>query len=141
MGRPWELTQERKSEEQIALRRQRLEEFEDRIFLAAAQIVEAQLAFSEIAPNQETPPPAWVTEYGQEGAEQRLRMAKSGWLPKSLAPAAADLAARVTVGIARARRHTTNVRNQQINVTMALPAPTSADHPGQSQQYPRKAIE
>jgi hypothetical protein len=140
MGRPWDLAQARKSEEQIELRRARLEEFEERIFVAAAQIVEAQLAFSEVAPNQEHPPAAWVEEYGEEGAKQRLLVAKSGWLPKSHAPAAADLAARVTVGIARARRHQLNVRNQQINVTMALPAPTSAEHSGET-AYPRKRIE
>lgn len=140
MGRPWELAQELKSEEQIRLRRERLEEFEDKICTAAAQIIEAQLAFSEVTPMQEEPPPAWVEEFGEEGARQRLAVAKSGWLPKSHAPTAVDLAARVTIGIARARRHKLDVKTQNINVTMALPVPTSAEHPGPT-VYPTKRIE
>lgn len=140
MGRSWELAQELKNEDLIAQRRARLEEFEDRICTSAAQIIEAQLSFSEVTPGQEAPPPAWVEEFGEEGAKQRLAVAKTGWLPKSLAPTAVDLAARVTIGIARARRNKLDGAPPQINVTMTLPQPTSTDTPAPV-AYPRKRLE
>ncbi len=120
-----ELKDDKKREERLA----RIAAIEDRVYDRAAAVVEAFLSFHEVLPNQDEAPPDWIEKYGLEGARQRLHVAKAGWMPQSLAPAAAKLAVQVMAGIARGRSTRVKVNAQNINVKIALPAPTSAQHP------------
>lgn len=107
----------------------RVEELEDRVFDRAAGVLEAALSFHEVTPHQTEPPPHWIAEYGEEGARQRLEVAKASWLPQSLAPNGTKLASLVYTGIQRARGHKANFHAKVVNVKIALPAPTSSAHP------------
>jgi TolB-like protein len=61
---------------------------------------------------------------------QRLAIARSGWLPQSVAPNATKLAAQFVVGSSRARGHRVRVTQNTVNVKIQLPAPTSRANPG-----------
>jgi len=125
------LRKELKDEKQKELRLARIEELENEIYERAAGVVNAYLSFAEVRHDQEEPPPAWVEEYGLEAARQRLIIAKAGWLPASIAPAGAKLAAQVQVGITRGRAiRGAKLTQNNLNVRIALPAPTSNEHPG-----------
>lgn len=134
------LRQELKDEKQKALRIERMEQLEDALLETAAGIVDAALSFHEVAPNQQEPPPEWVAKYGEAGAKQRLAVAKAGWLPSSLAPAALPLSVRMYVGIQRGRGHKVRLTQNNLNVQISLPAPTSKEHPG-GDVYPTKEID
>lgn len=122
-------------------RLERMAQMEDRIYQRANGVLEAALSFHEVAPDAQLPPADWVSEYGAEGARQRLEVAKAGWLPQSEAPNAFKLAAQVTAGISRGRAFRgQRVVQNQLNVKISLPAPTSREHPG-LEQYPSKEIE
>lgn len=108
----------------------RLSELEDQVFLTAAGVINAFIAFHEVDPEQAIPPEDWVREYGEEAALKRLAVAKMGWLPKNQAPAGVDLATRVYVGTIKARSYRAGTTNNQLNVKIELPAPTSREHPG-----------
>ncbi len=108
----------------------RIEELENEIFERAAGVVNAALAFVEVTPDQTEPPPAWVTEFGLEAAKQRLTIAKMGYLPASVAPNGFKLAVQVQTGISRGRAWKMKITNNNLNVKIALPAPTTAEHPG-----------
>lgn len=131
---------ELRDEAQKETRLARIVELEDRIFERAAGVVEAFLSFHEVTPHQESPPPDWVERFGEDGAAQRLAVAKAGWLPQSVAPAAAKLGAQVMAGIARGRGYRVKLTQNSINVKIELPAPTSSQHPG-GETYPVKEIE
>ena len=120
-----ELRDEKKKEERLA----RIEELEDRICDHAAGVLEAALSFHEVRPNQEEPPQEWIDQYGEQGARQRLEVAKAGWLPQSLAPNATRLASYVYTGITRARGTRGAMHARVVNVKIALPPPTGASHP------------
>ena len=109
----------------------RIEELENQVFEHAGGILGAALSFSEVFPNQTEPPPDWVERYGRQGALQRLEVAKSGWLPASMAPNALKLAAQLWTGVVKGRgyRQGKLVQNN-INVKIGLPAPTTREHPG-----------
>lgn len=115
-----------KKEERLA----RIEELENQIFERAAGVVNAVLSFTEVSPNQEEPPADWIEQYGEEAARRRLEIAKLGYLPQSLAPNGAKLGAQVMAGIARGRGHRVRLTQNNLNVKISLPAPTSAAHPG-----------
>lgn len=134
------LRQELKDEKQKALRIARMEELEDALLETAAGIAGAAMAFSEVTPNQQEPPPAWIEEYGEEGARQRLAVAKAAWMPPSIAPVAVTLSVRMYTGIMRGRGHKVRLTQNNLNVQMILPAPTSREHPG-AEVYPTKEIE
>jgi hypothetical protein len=121
-----ELRDVKKTEQRLA----RIEEIEDRVYDISTQVIEATLAFSEVTPDQAVPPPEWVELYGEKAAMQRLQVAKGGWMRQSDAPSAVKLAAIVRNGIIRGRNYNKQLVNQQINVKIALPAPTSQEHPG-----------
>jgi hypothetical protein len=108
----------------------RIEQIEDEIFERSAGIVNAALSFSEIAHNQDEPPDEWIAELGLEAARQKLAVAKAGWLPASIAPNALKLAAQTMTGISRGRAYRVKITQQNLNVKLTLPAPTSAAHPG-----------
>jgi len=118
---------ERTREKRLA----RIAEIEDRVFDIATGVIEANLAFFEVSFDQVDPPEEWVEKYGEKAARQRLAVAKAGWMPVNQAPSAIKLAAMVRTSISRAYGHQTG-RGQlnQINVKIALPAPTSQEHPG-----------
>jgi len=131
-----ELKDERKKEERLS----RITELEDRIFERASGVVEAALSFHEVSYDQALPPPSWVSEFGMEGAMQRLQVAKAGWMPQNLAPSAARLAAQVMTGISRGRAFRVRLSQNVLNVKINLPAPTSSAHPG-PEVYQVKDIE
>jgi len=118
----------------------RIIELEDRIFERASGVVEAALSFHEVTPFQEEPPADWIAQYGLEGAKQRLGVAKSGWMPQTMAPSAVKLAVQTMIGIARGRGYRVQVSQNTLNVKIELPAPTSAQHP-MGEAYPVKEID
>lgn len=131
MSEGFYLRKELRDEKQKELRLARIEELENEIYERAAGVVNAGLSFTEIDPKQEHPPQAWIDEYGEEGARLRLIAAKSLWLPASVVPAGFKLAAQVQVGITRGRAfRSARLTQNNLNVRIALPAPTSAEHPG-----------
>ncbi len=121
-----ELRDETKKEARLA----RIEELEHETVERATAVVNAFLSFSEVDKDQTEPPPHWVAEYGYEGAMQRLAVARAGWLPPSIAPAAAKLAVQVQIGFTRARAYKMKITQNNLNVQLTLPAPTSSEHPG-----------
>lgn len=108
----------------------RIEQMENQVFEKAADVVNGLLSFRDIAHDQQEPPEAWVLEYGPEEAKKMLALAKAGWLPQSLMPAGAMIALRAMTGIARSRGYKVKVTQNNLNVKISLPAPTTADHPG-----------
>lgn len=140
MSQGYALRQELKDEKQKELRLARIEELEQNLLEHAAGIIEAAMSFSEVTPSQQEPPPDWVAKYGEDGARQRLAVARAGWMPQSLAPAALPLSVRMYVGIQRGRGHRVRVTQNNLNVQIALPAPCSKEHPG-SEVYEVKEIE
>lgn len=124
------LRHELKDEKLKETRLARIEELENEIFERASGVVNAGLSFTEIDPYQPDPPPQWVEQYGEEGAQLRLRAAKAMWAPASMAPSGFKLAAQVMAGIARGRGYRVRVTQNNLNVKIALPAPTTAEHPG-----------
>lgn len=128
------------SEEGKASRLTRMLEVEDEVFQTAAGILKATLDFCHVRPDQQEPPAEWVAELGLEPARQRLEVAKTGWMPKSLSPSGVDLAKSVYIGISRARRQQGQQGPREINAKIALPAPTSAGMPG-APDYPSKEVE
>ncbi len=121
-----ELNDEKAKETRLA----RIEELENEVFERAVGVVNAALAFVEVTPQQEEPPENWVTEFGLEAARQRLQIAKMGYLPASMAPNGFKLALQAQVGISRGRAYRVKVTQNNLNVKIALPAPTTAAHPG-----------
>lgn len=125
------LQAELKDEKQKLIRQERMEALEQRVYEHAGGVVEALLAFTEIDPQQADPPPDWVERYGEVAARQRLQVAKAAWLPAASFPAGGKLAVQVLTGITRGRQHRNQKLTQNnINVKIALPAPTSREHPG-----------
>lgn len=123
-------------------RLKRIAEVEDQVLETAQQIVEATLAFSEVEPEQQLPPEDWVERYGETGAIQRLRVARAAWLPAAKVPYGMRVAPAVMVGIAKARGQSAQLINRtaEVNVKIAMPAPTTAEHPGLV-KYESKEIE
>ena len=124
------LRKELADEKQKEMRLARIEELENEIFERASGVVNAALAFHEVSPTQTEPPESWVEQYGQEGACQRLAVAKSQWLPASVAPNGTKLAVACMIGISRSRQYKVKLTQNNLNVKIALPAPTTAAHPG-----------
>lgn len=131
MGEPKAaLVRELRDDKHREIRMARIEQLEDEIYERASAVVLAALSFSEVTPDQPDPPPEWVAEYGLEGARQRLRIAQGSWMPASLAPAGTKLAAQVTTGISRGRAWRVKVTQNNVNVRLTLPSPTTEAHPG-----------
>jgi len=125
------LRKELKDPAQKEIRLARIEELENEIFERASGVVNAVLSFTEVTHDQDEPPAEWVAELGREAAVQKLRIAKLGYLPASIAPNAIKLALQAQVGIARGRAYRgAKLTQNNVNVRIALPAPTSAEHPG-----------
>ncbi len=137
---PTAVLREIHGEEGKASRLTRMLEIEDEVFQTAAGILRATLDFCHVRPDQAEPPAEWVEQLGLEAAKQRLEVAKTGWMPKSLSPSGTELAKSVYIGISRARRQQTNQGPREINAKIALPAPTSAGMPG-APEYPSKEVE
>jgi hypothetical protein len=121
-----ELLDEKLKETRMA----RIEELENEISERAAGVINAMLSFTEVTPTQEEPPAAWVTEFGLEAATQRLKIAQMSYLPASVAPNGFKYAVQVQAGISRGRAWRTKITQNNLNVKIALPAPTTAQHPG-----------
>jgi hypothetical protein len=132
-----EIRDEKAKEARLA----RIEALEDAVFDRASSLIEAALSFHEVSPAQTEPSAEWIAQYGLEGALQRLQVAKAGWLPQSVAPSALKLAAQVWVGTTRGRAFKgLKLTQNNLNVKINLPAPTSSDHPG-PEVYAVKDIE
>lgn len=121
-----ELKDEKKREERLA----RIEDLENAVFEQCAGVIEALMGFHQVSPNQVEPPPEWIAQFGREIAMQKLAVAKSGWLPPSIAPSAVNHAVKLYVGITRGKKHNLRLIQNNVNVKIALPAPTSREHPG-----------
>lgn len=138
---PTPLLREIHGDSEKAARLARMVEIEDEVFQTAAGIVQANLDFYQVRPDQQEPPPEWIACYGEAAAKQRLEIAKAGWLPNSQAASAVGLAARVVTAISRTRRHMAmNAGPREVNAKIALPAPTAAGMPG-APVYPSKEVE
>ena len=113
-------------------RLERIAEIEDKVFDVCTQVVMAHLAFTEVDPDQEDPPEEWVQQFGEKAARRRLIVAKLGYAPHSQMPSAVKLAAMARTSISRAysQQHRGVGAMNQVNVKIALPAPTSQEHPG-----------
>ena len=136
---------ERGGADMAAKRAERMLQIEDEILQACYQITQAHLAYVEVSPTEENPPESWVQQHGLENAMKRLDVAKSGWLPTSKEPSGSVAARQIMVGIAKARGQKASIRVPEVNVKIALPAPTSASFPsqaeGQVQQYPSRVLD
>lgn len=121
-----ELKSAEKREERLA----RIEELENELMEKCAHVISDYLSFREVTHDQKDPPQAWIDELGEEEARKKLNVAKAAWLPPSLAPAGPTLAARMSVGIARGRNYRVKMTQNNLNVKIALPAPTSSANPG-----------
>lgn len=79
-------------------------QIDDEIFVESASGVKAMLAFQEISPGQEEPPPEWVKELGSYAkAVQKLRVAKATWMCQSEAPVGLKYLQAVYIGQLRVR--------------------------------------
>lgn len=136
------MTLERTDPDRVKARLAEMERIEEEIYQASTQIVAATLEASCVPPNLEEPPPEWVEKYGLEGAKMRLIVAKHAWLPKNQAPMFMHTAQDMSIGIQRIRalRAGTALALKELNVKIALPAPTSAEHPGPV-EYETREIE
>lgn len=135
------LHRELADDEVKAKRLQRMLELEDEIYQTAGGVIGAFLDFHLVDPQQPDPPPEWVERFGEQAARQRLAVAKAGWMPPSLMPAAVKTAVAVQAGIGRSRRMTNKgAITASVNVQLQLPAPTAAGQPG-APQYPTREIE
>lgn len=121
-----ELADDQKKEERLA----RMTALEDEVYETATQVMLAGLSYHEISPTQAESPQSWIDTYGYDAAMRRLRVAQSMWMPKSQSPAGMDLALRAHAGISRGRAFRVRLTQNQLNVKIELPAPTSAEHPG-----------
>ncbi len=124
--------QEFLSETNKEKRLERIAEIEEKVFDISTQVVMAHLAFTEVDPMQEDPPEEWVAQFGEVAARRRMIVAKAGYLPHSQMPSAVKLAALVRTSISRAYSQQNRGAGtlNQVNVKIALPAPTSVEHPG-----------
>jgi hypothetical protein len=130
-GEGFYLRKELKDEKLKAERFERMEQIEQRVYEHAAGIVEALMSFHEVDPHQTEPPEAWIEQYGEKAARQRLAIAKTGWLPASVAPHVYKLTVNLMTGISRGRNYKQmKLTQNNINVKIGLPAPTSKEHPG-----------
>ena len=118
---------ERTREKRLA----RIAEIQDQIYDVTTEVLLANIQFYEVDFDATEPPAEWVEKYGEKLAKQRLIVAKSGYLPASQAPSGIKLAQMVHSSITRSMGGEKG-RGQlnQINVKIALPAPTSQEHPG-----------
>ena len=126
----WQRRQDLKNPDKKAERLARIEQLESEVFEQAAGVVNQILAFREVKHDQKAPPPEWVAEFGPEEAQKRLEVAKAAWLPQSLSPAGFKYAISTMLGISRARQYKVKLTQNNLNVKIALPAPTTAAHPG-----------
>jgi hypothetical protein len=131
-----ELLSERRKEERI----ERLTELEDRIFERCSQVVEAVASFTEISEVDPEPPADWVETYGEVGAKQRLAVAKMGHLPANLMPVGIKVAMAVMSATTKGRAFRGRLTQNQLNVKLVLPAPTSSQHPG-GDEYATRELE
>jgi hypothetical protein len=122
---------ERRREERLS----RIRDLEDDILERSCRVVDAGMAWGEVEFNQPEPPREWVEQYGEKAARDRLNIAKAAWMPQSQAPVGLKLAAQVLVGIAKARGLRVAQTNNQLNVQICLPPPTSKAHPDEAEQY------
>jgi hypothetical protein len=82
-----------------------------------------------------------VEELGAEAANRKLQLAKSMWKPSNMAPAGVALAQKAHTGISRARGfNKATLTQNNLNVKIELPPPTSAAFPGPS-TYPVVEVE
>lgn len=108
----------------------RIEEMENQVFEQAAAVVHAMMGMREVKHDQVDPPEEWIELYGEKEARRRLEIAKGMWLPQSLAPAGFKYAVQAMSGIARGRNYRVKLTQNNLNVKISLPAPTSSTHSG-----------
>jgi hypothetical protein len=82
---------------------QELKGLESELYKESVEVAQDSLAFREIDPDEEQCPPEWIEKYGRKRALARFRTAKGGWMSRSEAPAAIDVAGRLVGFMAKAR--------------------------------------
>lgn len=97
------LSQGANSAEMTAM--QRLDEIENKVFDASANLIIDALSYSEVDPNSEEPPVEWVVELGPKRAHQKWVIAKSAWLSSKEAPIALTIAQNVYRAISASKAH------------------------------------
>lgn len=137
------LTRELTDPARQELRVQRMQQIEEQIFEKCAALMEAHLDAAEVDPDQQEPPPEWVERWGLDVARRRLIFAKMGYLPASQMPSAVKLSGQYVLGVVKGRQSRIGKLTQNVlNVKIALPAPTSAEHPTpEIPAYPVREIE
>lgn len=116
----------KRKEERLA----RIEQLEDEVYEQCVAIVQQALRFGEVSHDQVDPPEAWIIEFGEEEARRRLAISKAMWMPASISPVGLKIALQGMHGIAKGRAWKVKVTQNNLNVKIALPAPTTAAHPG-----------
>ena len=130
-AQPLDLTKAYASDSARTLRMERMLAIEDEILEHSLGIVRGMLSAAEIRPSDENPPEEWVQRLGKEAAEQQLAVARECWLPASKMPGFVVHSTHLVVGIAKARGQKIHLRAGELNVKISLPAPTTAEHPGE----------
>lgn len=92
-----------------------LKNLESDLLRQSMEVVSDTMRFREVAPptvdpesgatlwDDDSVPEEWVRELGQEKAEERLRVARAGWMDKKTAPIGVQVAQVLAVGIIRSR--------------------------------------
>ena len=91
--------------------------YEDTVFN-----LRAILKWSEVSPDQDSPRPEWVEEFGRERAEQMLRIAKNAHLPTRDAPAGLKMSVDLFRGL-EAARATDKLTRSSVAVQVIVGAP------------------
>lgn len=80
---------------------QRIEAVQNRLMERSVGVLEDALSFSDIDPEDESPPKEWIEKLGHDRAWQKFRVAKGAWLNGKAAPAGIGVAKSVFVSVAK----------------------------------------
>lgn len=98
-----ELAQVLPAPQALASRMEHLRELQDQLLQRSLQVLDASVRFAEVEADTEHPPPAWIDELGEVGAQMRLRIARASWMSAKESPVGIKVAANLAVGILRAK--------------------------------------
>jgi hypothetical protein len=95
---------------------------EEKLYVEATEILSDTFAAREVKPDTEVPPAEWLERMTPAQAEQKLLIARAGWLPMKESPAFVQTARAFAVGrmkseaSKRAGNRTLNVQYVTMNV-------------------------
>ena len=116
----------------VRSRADRIAQMEEEVHSEAATIIADALRFTEIRPEDESPPQQWIDELGEPDAWRRFQTAKYALCTPKEAPIGLRLAKDTLVGMSKAKAQSKKPAGVTLNmvVNMAGPLP----------QYPRREI-